>query len=65
MLVYADAKMEPVVIILLVLALVPMDLQADTVKQVFEIFPNNGSALQSNLRFLFSKGFMQRCINNI
>ena len=41
MLVYADAKMEPVVIILLVLALVPMDLQADTVKQVFEIFSND------------------------
>ena len=38
--VYADAKMEPNAITLLVLALVSLDSQADTVKPVFEIFPD-------------------------
>ena len=41
MLVYADAKMEPNAITLQVLALVPLDLQADTVNWVFRILKNH------------------------
>ena len=39
-LVYADAKMEPLAIVIMVLAHAALDTPADTVKKVFRIFLN-------------------------